>query len=103
MTFEDNPYYNPEKCGLSIFDSIDTADSYQFDIFCIWKKDDDNTLWWETDSGCSCPTPFEWVKDLNPITADTFYNFEEALKNHRDISKEDFNRIKDTVRDHLRF
>lgn len=106
MTFTENPYYNPEKCGLSIFECINTAGSYEFDIFCIWEKNDDNTLWWDSDSGCSCPSPFDigdHGHDLKPITTETFYNFQEALKNHYNISEEQYRNIKDKVRDHLRF
>jgi hypothetical protein len=104
MKFAENPYYNPEKCGLVIFESIDTAGSYEFDIFCIWKKLDDSTLWWDTDSGCSCPSPFDngdHGHDLKPITPDTLYSFEAALKNHRDIQTEDFLKIKKKVKDYL--
>lgn len=102
MKFNDNPYYSPEKCGLEIFDEIDTAGSYEFDLFVIWKKLDDNTLWWDTDSGCSCPSPFDdHGHDLNLITEDTFYNFEEALKNHSGISTEDYTKMRNEVRQFL--
>jgi hypothetical protein len=88
MNFNNNPYYSPELCGLEIFTSIDTAGSYEFDIFVIWKKLDDNTLWYAQDSGCSCPTPFEdfnSLSDLTPITEETWHGFKEALKNHYNI------------------
>ena len=90
MNFTNNPYYSPELCNLEIFDSVDTAGSYEFDIFAIWKKVDDNTLWYASDSGCSCPTPFENIdclNDLTPITKETLYNFNEAIKNHNNISQ----------------
>jgi hypothetical protein len=104
MTFNENPYYHPEKCGLSIFDQIDTAGSYEFDIFCIWEKDEDHTLWWDSDSGCSCPSPFDpgdHGHDLKPITIDTLYNFEEALKNHINISKDDYKRMYNKVKNYI--
>lgn len=78
MKFDGNPYYSPESYGLEIFESIDTARSYEFALFVIWKKLDDDTLWWDTDSGCSCPSPFDSSDhghELKQITADTFYNF----------------------------
>lgn len=105
MNFEDNPYYYPEKCGLIIFEHIDTADSYEYNKFVIWEKLDDGTLWWDTDSGCSCPSPFDngdHGHDLKPITKETFYNFKEALKEHRDIPKSDYVDILTRVRHHLK-
>lgn len=93
MKFNNNPYYNPEKCGLEIFDEIDTAGDYEYDKFVVWRKLDDGTLWWDTDSGCSCPAPFgpsDNGHELKEITTQTFYNFELELKNHPRISKKEY-------------
>lgn len=52
-------------------------DSYQFDLLGLWKSDEGFFL--GTDSGCSCPTPWENVTrdDLTgPLTAEQA--FEEA-------------------------
>jgi hypothetical protein len=71
----------------------------------IWRKLDDNTLWWCTDSGCSCPVPFdpaESFHDLKQITSDTYYNFKLAVENHYEISKSDINEILSAVSGHLR-
>lgn len=97
MNFKTNPYYHPENCGLGIFESIDTAGSWEYDIFCIWEKLDDKTLWWDTDSGCSCPIPFDNSDnghDLKPITKDAFFNFEQGLENHPNITNSDIFNIK---------
>lgn len=105
MKFNENPYYSPEKCGLEIFESIDTAESYEFNMFVIWKKIDDNTLWFDTDSGCSCPSPFDNADhghDLKPITKKTLHGFNEALKNHYQITQEDINNISRKVKDYLK-
>jgi len=104
MKFNQNPYYNPSECGLEMFDSIDCGESYEFDIFAIWKKLDDSSLWWDSDSGCSCPIPFDPSEDrhnLNQITKDTLYNFELALKNHHGISNSDYNRILIKVKEYI--
>ena len=104
MKFNENPYYYPEKCGLEIFESIDTAGSYEYDMFVIWKKLDDGTLWWDSDSGCSCPVPFDNSDnghDLKPITEETLHGFNEALKNHYQISQGDVLSISKKVRDYL--
>ena len=51
-------YYQPEKFGLTIVAEDDQDDSYGFDKFVVWK-DVNSNLYWSTDSGCSCPSPFE--------------------------------------------
>lgn len=103
MKFNHNPYYSPKECGLKIFESIDTAGSYEFDLFVIWIKLDDNTLWYDTDGGCSCPSPFDdHGHDLNPITIETLHGFDEALKNHYDITQQDINKISKKVKDYLK-
>ena len=106
MKFNNNPYYSPEKCGLEMFAEIDTAGSYEFDLFVVWKKLDDNTLWWDTDSGCSCPSPFDehdHGNDLKPITEETWHGFKEALKNHYNITEPDIFDITQKVKTHLNF
>jgi hypothetical protein len=67
----DDVYYNPEKFGLTIIGDVDTAGSYEFYMLAVWQRDEDGALFWQTDSGCSCPSPFEdvySVEGLNPIT-----------------------------------
>lgn len=102
MKVEINVYYDPEKSGLEVFEYIDTAGSYEFDMFVVWKKLDDGRLFYATDSGCSCPTPFENCHDIDEITNDTLYNFEQALENHYNISKSDVISILTRVKDHLK-
>lgn len=105
MKFYENPYYSPEKCGLEIFKKIDTAGSYIFDMFVVWKKLDDNTLWWDTDSGCGYLIPFDNLDsghDLKPITEETWHRFEDALKSHHNISPSDINNTTRKVKDYLK-
>lgn len=102
MKFGNNPYYYPDQCGLEIFENIDTGESYEFDMIVIWRKLDDNTMWWDVDSGCSCPVPFDDGDDrhdLKQITKETFHNFDEALKNHYRITDEDYHRIRNRVKE----
>lgn len=98
MIFKENPYYSPQLCGLEIFKGIDTGQDYEYDMFVIWKKVEDNTLYWDTDSGNSCPCPFDNVDhghNLKLITKNTFFNFKQALENHYNIHKEE---VEDTIR-----
>lgn len=103
MKFNDNPYYSPEKCGLQILDSIDTGGSYEFDMFVVWIKLEDGTLWWDTDAGCSCPVPFEGDRhNLKEVNEETFYNFDLALKNHSNLKPRDYFMILNSVKRHLK-
>ena len=52
-----NPYYSPEKVGLTVIGELDDADSYEFNTIVAWT--DGKNIYWAHDSGCSCPTPFE--------------------------------------------
>lgn len=104
MKFNDNPYYSPEKCGLKIIDEIDNSGSYEYDKLVVWQKLDDKTIWYDTDSGCSCPSPFEdHGHELKQITKDTFYNFQQALKNHMDVTQEQINKTEALVKKLIKF
>lgn len=105
MKFNENPYYSPERCGLEIVKSVDTAGSYEFDIFCLWKKIDTDELYWDTDSGCSCPSPFDngdHGHDLKLITEETYYNFEQGLHNHYHLDKSEIIIFEKLVKEHLK-
>jgi hypothetical protein len=56
------PYSNPALYGMERVDEIQwgTPD-YSFDITCVLRRLSDGTLWYASDSGCSCPSPFEDV------------------------------------------
>lgn len=105
MHFRVNPYYSPEACGLEIFESVDTGGSYEYNMFVVWKKLDDGSLWWDTDSGCSCPTPFsnsDHGHDLKPVTLDNFNNFDSELKGHNSLDSSRYREIRNNVRKYLK-
>lgn len=53
-----NPYYNPEKLELELLSFDEPNMDYQYNTLCFWSTK--NGLVYSTsDSGCSCPTPFE--------------------------------------------
>ena len=52
-------YSHPEAYGLTTVADVDVAGVYEFDIFAVWT--DGRTLYWDADSGCSCPIPFDGV------------------------------------------
>ena len=62
-----NPYYNPEDFGLTIVDEIEWRDEpYEFDMTVVWK-DKSGKYWIASDSGCSCPSPFETYDTLESL------------------------------------
>jgi len=80
-----NIYYSPEKFGLEVVAELSKDLSYEFDIYLVWK-DKDGRLFTATDSGCSCPTPFEDhnIETIEPIVKENFENFKNAIKEWND-------------------
>lgn len=67
----DDVYSNPEKHGLSLVGMVDEIDlSYEFDMFGVWK-DENGHLYYASDSGCSCPSPFETYYSKDDLTKAT--------------------------------
>ncbi|MFE9381755.1 hypothetical protein ACFYMO_00740 [Streptomyces sp. NPDC007025] len=52
-------YYDPEKFGAEIIDTIDTLGGYEFCMLAVFKRLEDGALFFGTDAGCSCHSPFE--------------------------------------------
>jgi hypothetical protein len=69
MAWDDsNLYYSPEKFGLQIVADIEWDDeSYEFNQTVIWK-DAEGQLYIASDSGCSCPLPFEYARTIDDLT-----------------------------------
>jgi hypothetical protein len=83
MSYDDNVYYNPEKYGLEVVGEINWIDEcYEFDLSVVWK-DAEGKYYWASDSGCSCPSPFEdfnSLDDLNSGSKQDAINFLESAK-----------------------
>jgi hypothetical protein len=70
MSYDKNIYYTPEAFGVStVFDVDKSSGSYEFDSFIIWK-DDNGRYYWDSDSGCSCPVPYD-SSDISNIRQGT--------------------------------
>lgn len=75
---------------LDFIADIDLAEpDYSFDLLRIYVRKHDGMLLWATDSGCSCPSPFEDVRvgDLRESTSatllDTFMGeWEQGYSGH---------------------
>lgn len=62
-----NIYYNPEAFGLELVGEIEWRECYyEFDFLAVWKEKR-GQYWIGQDSGCSCPSPFEDVTDINEL------------------------------------
>ena len=66
--YDNNPYYNAAEFGLEDLGSIQWGEpSWNFDLTNVWR--DGDVYFVASDSGCSCPSPFENYegrKDLGP-------------------------------------
>lgn len=64
-------YYNPQEYGLVTVATYDAFEpGYDFDMLVVWRETATGKLWAATDSGCSCPTPFEdhtWPTDFTEV------------------------------------
>ena len=80
-----NIYYSPEDHGLKVMWQIEKEPEYDFDMTIVWKRISDGALFWASDSGCSCPSPFEdysGIGDLTPLTQATFGELESHVRGH---------------------
>lgn len=83
MSYHNNPYYHPEYHGLKVVGAVELSEpSWSFDTLVCWQ-DLAGQFYLGTDSGCSCPTPFEsydGVADMTgPLTR------EQAIEESRSI------------------
>lgn len=60
MSYETNPYYNPEAVGAERIGELERPNlSYAFSIFLVLREKATGLVFFADDSGCSCPSPFE--------------------------------------------
>lgn len=82
-------YYQPEHFKLTQVGMIsDPEADWSFDDFVVWQHED-GRLFYASDAGCSCPSPFESytsLGDLTPITDSTYDQFYSDLMKHSNDS-----------------
>lgn len=67
MSWDSNVYYSPEKYGLVPVGEVELYEpDYSFDILVLWQ-DKEGKFYGATDSGCSCPSPFESYNSLGSL------------------------------------
>lgn len=85
MSYDRNIYYSPEAFGLTVVGELnDPNASYSFDDFVVWQHTD-GRLFYASDSGCSCPSPFEeisGIEDLTELRTSSWNEFQEAVEEH---------------------
>lgn len=85
MRFEANPYYNPEKCGLTKVAELDfSSGAWEFDLSVVWTYGDEKAFYWADDAGCSCPSPFEGVSSFEQLTRGGFKEVRDHLNSRFD-------------------
>lgn len=60
-SYAENVYYHPEATGLETVAEVEAREAYySFDIFLIVREKSTGKVYVADDSGCSCPSPFEY-------------------------------------------
>jgi len=96
-----NVYDNPSDFGLSILGAVELeAPEWSFYTLCVWKNESGYYL--GTDSGCSCPSPFEnydGIDDLTgPLSAADAIEEATSLWTHAgSYEPEDFRALMDNI------
>lgn len=79
MGYYEDVYSSPEKHGLTTVGSVDWCDEpYEFDMTVVWQ-DEDGEFYWGSDSGCSCPSPFEEFLSKDALASGTFHEMAYEL------------------------
>lgn len=71
-------YDDPEKYGLEMIDEVNDANAdYSFDMVVVWRDVNTGIYFYDRDSGCSCPSPFEdqGRDTLIPLNIHTWKDF----------------------------
>ena len=64
-----NPYASPTKCGLKIVEVTEEPDLFwEFNMLVLWEDLETSKRYFASDSGCSCPSPFEDITSLGDMT-----------------------------------
>ncbi|XVU22564.1 DUF7574 domain-containing protein [Actinoplanes sp. CA-054009] len=67
--YDPDPYYQPEKFGLVKAAEAELSEPcYSFDTAVVWYHAESRSFYAGQDSGCSCPSPFEYVHKLEELS-----------------------------------
>lgn len=79
MSSWDNIYSLPGNYGLELITSMDLGESYDFDIYALFRNGD-GAWFLVNDSGCSCPAPFEDYTSADQIADGRVFNCAEVME-----------------------
>ncbi len=77
-------YYSPENYDLTIVGELSADLDYEFDMLVVWQHKD-GRVFYASDSGCSCPSPFEDYNSLESLTlldGAGWTEFQTAVEDH---------------------
>ncbi len=89
-----NPYFNPEKLGIKEQLNIDECDTgYDFNTLCFFVHKD-GRIFSASDSGCSCPTPFEGYEgaSIDDCKMQLVTSYDQALRIYTEWRNEQYTR-----------
>jgi len=84
-TYDYESYEKKNVPKITVLGCINDPDAdYSFDYFWVFKHDESGRVFWGTDRGCSCPSPFEddhfTTPDDTSFSEVTKSNLEEFVK-----------------------
>jgi len=101
--YDENVYYSPEKHGLTLVTELELEEpDWSFYTLAVWAGEEG--LYMGTDSGCSCPAPFEnynGIEDLTgPLPAEQVIEEADQLRDDRYTAKsfDEFKRVIETYK-----
>ena len=88
-----NVYYSPESYGLRTVGEIEWSEPcYDFNLTVVWQDVTTGAYYYASDSGCSCPSPFEDYDRSNIAHATKMQDLIDGIAAARD---ENFYRSQD--------
>lgn len=97
MSYGESVYDKPEAYGLKMVAEVAPNMGWEFDILAFWQDKRTGELYAASDSGCSCPCPFEDYMSRDslegPITKNRAYEllqeFADRFAGYGDYYKEE--------------
>ena len=71
-----------KEIGYPDWESPDPKACYDFNLFGVWIID--GVAYWASDSGCSCPSPFENYNKVEDLERSDYVGIMKAYEEHVD-------------------